>query len=36
MPVIAIDGQSIGNGHPGMLTLKLRECFHTQAEIAPA
>ena len=36
MPVVRIDGQSIGNGVPGLLTLKLRAEFHTTAEIAPA
>lgn len=33
-PVISIDGSPIGNGEPGMLSLKLREAFHTVAEIA--
>jgi D-alanine transaminase len=36
MPVVRIDGQSIGNGVPGLLTLKLRTEFHSTAEIAPA
>ena len=36
MPVVRIDGQSIGNGVPGLLTLKLRAEFHSTAEIAPA
>jgi D-alanine transaminase len=36
MPVVRIDGQSIGNGVPGLLTLKLRSEFHSTAEIAPA
>jgi D-alanine transaminase len=36
MPVVAIDGASIGNGVPGLLTLKLRRAFHSVAELAPA
>ena len=36
MPVVRIDGQSIGNGVPGLLTQKLRAEFHSTAEIAPA
>jgi D-alanine transaminase len=35
MAVVAIDGQPIGNGAPGLLTQKLRSEFHTAAEIAP-
>jgi D-alanine transaminase len=35
MPVVRIDGRPIGNGAPGLLTLKLRAAFHGQAEIAP-
>lgn len=34
MPVVRIDGRPIGNGAPGLLTLKLRAAFHGQAEIA--
>jgi D-alanine transaminase len=34
MPVVAIDGQPVGNGAPGLLTQKLRSEFHTAAEIA--
>ena len=34
MPVVRIDGQAIGNGVPGLLTLKLRADFHSSAEIA--
>ena len=34
MPVGTIDGASIGNGVPGMLSLKLRAAFHSAAEIA--
>lgn len=33
-PVVSIDGSPIGNGEPGMLSLKLRQAFHTVAEIA--
>lgn len=33
-PVISIDGSPIGNGEPGILSLKLRDAFHTVAEIA--
>ncbi len=32
MPVIAIDGKSVGNGRPGPITLKLRSQFHHNAE----
>jgi D-alanine transaminase len=34
MPVVRIDGQPIGNGVPGLLTLRLRSEFHSSAEIA--
>jgi len=34
MPVVRIDGQAIGNGVPGLLTLKLRADFHASAEIS--
>ena len=36
MPVVAIDGQPIGNGAPGLLTQRLRAAFHAVAEIAEA
>jgi D-alanine transaminase len=36
MPVVRIDGQAIGNGAPGLLTLRLRSEFHAAAEIAEA
>jgi D-alanine transaminase len=36
MPVVAIDGQPIGNGAPGLLTQRLRAEFHSVAEIAEA
>jgi D-alanine transaminase len=32
MPVVRIDGLSIGNGAPGMLTQRLRSEFHASAE----
>lgn len=34
MPVVAIDGAPIGNGAPGLLSLKLRAAFHSVAEVA--
>jgi D-alanine transaminase len=34
MPVVAIDGSPIGNGAPGMLSLRLRAEFHSAAEAA--
>jgi D-alanine transaminase len=34
MPVVRIDDQPIGNGEPGLLTLRLRSEFHSAAEIA--
>ena len=34
MPVVRIDGRPIGNGAPGLLSLKLRAEFHSAAEIA--
>jgi D-alanine transaminase len=34
MPVVRIDNQTIGNGAPGLLTLKLRSQFHAVAEMA--
>jgi D-alanine transaminase len=34
MPVVRIDDQPIGNGEPGLLTLRLRSEFHAAAEIA--
>jgi D-alanine transaminase len=36
MPVTSIDGVSIGNGAPGLLSVKLRAAFHKIAELAPA
>jgi D-alanine transaminase len=34
MPVISIDGHSIGTGRPGALTMRLRSRFHHIAEIS--
>jgi D-alanine transaminase len=34
MPVTTIDGRPIGNGAPGLLTLRLRAAFHGVAELA--
>lgn len=34
MPVTSIDGQTIGNGAPGILTQRLRALFHHCAEIS--
>jgi D-alanine transaminase len=34
MPVVRIDDQPIGNGAPGLLTLRLRSEFHSVAETA--
>ena len=36
MPVVAIDGASVANGHPGSVTLSLREAFFEVAEKTPA
>jgi D-alanine transaminase len=36
MPVVAIDGASIANGHPGSVTLSLRHAFFGVAEKTPA
>jgi D-alanine transaminase len=36
MPVTSVDGVSIGNGAPGLLSVKLRAAFHKIAELAPA
>lgn len=35
-PVVAIDGDSVANGHPGSVTLSLREAFFDIAEKTPA
>jgi D-alanine transaminase len=34
MPVVTIDGRPIGNGEPGLLSLRLRAEFHSAAEAA--
>lgn len=36
MPVVSIDGDSVANGHPGSVTLSLREAFFDVAEKTPA
>jgi D-alanine transaminase len=36
MPVVDIDGASVANGHPGSVTLSLREAFFDIAEKTPA
>ena len=34
LPVVRIDGQSVGNGAPGLITTALRRDYHRYAEIA--
>ncbi|WEX07173.1 D-amino-acid transaminase [Chelativorans sp. AA-79] len=36
MPVVDIDGRPVANGHPGSLTLSLRQSFFDVAEKSPA
>ncbi len=36
MPIIAIDGELVANGHPGTTTLSLREAFFDIAEKTPS
>ncbi|WP_011580952.1 MULTISPECIES: D-amino-acid transaminase [Chelativorans] len=36
MPVVEIDGRPVANGHPGSLTLSLRQSFFDVAEKSPA
>ena len=36
MPIVAIDGETIANGHPGSITLSLRQVFFDVAEKSPA
>lgn len=36
MPIIAIDGDPVANGHPGSITLSLRQAFFDIAEKSPA
>ncbi|MBR2692557.1 MAG: D-amino-acid transaminase [Aquamicrobium sp.] len=36
MPVVAIDGHTVANGHPGSITLSLRQAFFDVAEKSPA
>jgi D-alanine transaminase len=33
MPVVQIDGRAVGDGKPGKLSLRLREAFHSVAEM---
>jgi D-alanine transaminase len=34
-PVVSIDGTPVANGHPGTLSLQLRQTFHDHAEARP-
>lgn len=36
MPVVAIDGAPVANGHPGSITVSLRQAFFDVAEKSPA
>ena len=36
MPVVSIDGRTIGNGHPGLIAPQLRNAFFAVAEKTPA
>jgi D-alanine transaminase len=36
MPVVAIDGDPVANGHPGSVVLSLRQAFFDIAEKRPA
>ncbi len=36
MPIVAIDGDTVANGHPGSITLSLRQAFFDVAEKSPA
>lgn len=36
LPVISIDGQTVGSGRPGPVATRLRAAFHAYAETAPA
>jgi D-alanine transaminase len=36
MPVVTIDGHTVANGHPGSITLSLRDAFFGVAEKTPA
>ena len=36
MPIVAIDGVPVANGHPGSITLSLRQAFFDIAEKSPA
>jgi D-alanine transaminase len=36
MPIVEIDGEPVANGHPGTITLSLRQAFFDIAEKSPA
>jgi D-alanine transaminase len=36
LPVVSIDGKTVGSGKPGPVAKRLRAAFHRHAEIAPA
>jgi D-alanine transaminase len=36
MPIVAIDGDPVANGHPGSVALSLRHAFFDIAEKTPA
>ncbi len=36
LPIVSIDGRTIGTGKPGPVALELRRTFHDHAELAPA
>jgi D-alanine transaminase len=36
MPIVEIDGETVANGHPGTITLSLRQAFFDIAEKSPA
>lgn len=36
MPIVEIDGETVANGHPGTVTLSLRQAFFDIAEKSPA
>jgi D-alanine transaminase len=36
LPVVSIDGKTVGSGRPGPVAKRLRAAFHRHAETAPA
>jgi D-alanine transaminase len=34
MPVVSIDGRTVGNGAPGLVASALRRDYHSQAEFS--